>query len=45
MSDNDLFKRLMWAALVAGVGALASALGHRSATLIWRRLFGEDPPE
>jgi len=45
MTDNDLFKRLMWAALVAGIGALASTLTHRSATMIWRRMFDEDPPE
>jgi hypothetical protein len=45
MSDNDLVKRLAWAGLVAGVGALASILTTRVASLIYRRVFGEDPPE
>jgi hypothetical protein len=43
--DNDVVKRLMWSALLAGLGALASVLTARTATLIWRRAFGEDPPE
>jgi hypothetical protein len=45
MTDNDMVKRLAWAGLVAGVGALASYLTTRVAALIYRRLFGEDPPE
>jgi hypothetical protein len=43
--DNDVVKRLMWSGLLAGLGALASVLTTRAATLIWRRAFGEDPPE
>ncbi len=38
-------KRLMWAGLLAGLGALASLATQRAATLIWQRAFGEDPPE
>jgi hypothetical protein len=45
MTDNDLVKRLAWAGLVAGVGAAASYLTTRVASLIYRRIFGEDPPE
>ena len=45
MTDNDVVKRLMWAGLLAGLGALASVATRRSAPLIWRRAFGEDPPE
>jgi len=45
MSDNDMVKRLAWAGLLAGVGALASIATARLAALIYRRLFGEDPPE
>jgi hypothetical protein len=45
MTDNDLVKRLAWAGLVAGVGALASIITTRVASLIYRRIFGEDPPE
>ena len=45
MSDNELVKRLAWSGLVAGVGALASIVTTRVAAMIFRRLFGEDPPE
>ncbi len=40
-----MVKRLAWAGLLAGVGALASIATTRLAALIYRRLFGEDPPE
>ena len=43
--DNDLVKRLVWSGLLAGVGALASIATTRVAALIYRRAFGEDPPE
>lgn len=43
--DNDVVKRLMWSALLAGIGALASVATTRVAAMIWRRAFGEDPPE
>jgi hypothetical protein len=45
MTDNDMVKRLAWAGLLAGVGALASIATTRIAALIYRRVFGEDPPE
>lgn len=40
-----MVKRLMWSGLVAGIGALAGVATSRLAALIWRRAFGEDPPE
>jgi hypothetical protein len=43
--DNEIAKRLMWSALLAGLGALASVATSRVAAMIWRRAFGEDPPE
>jgi hypothetical protein len=43
--DNDVMKRLMWSGLLAGLGALASIATTRTAAMIWRRAFGEDPPE
>ena len=43
--DNELAKRLLWSGLLAGLGALASIATTRVAGLIWRRAFGEDPPE
>ena len=43
--DNDLVKRLMWTGLLAGTGALVSIVANRLATIIWIRVFNEDPPE
>jgi hypothetical protein len=43
--DNDLSKRLIWSGLLAGLGALASIAVQRAATMIWQRVFDEDPPE
>jgi hypothetical protein len=43
--DNDLMRRLMWSGLLAGVGALSTIVAQRIATLIWIRLFDEDPPD
>ena len=45
MTNNDMVKRLAWAGLVAGIGALASIVTTRVAAVIYRRMFGEDPPE
>ena len=43
--DNDLVKRLLWTGLLAGTGALVSIVANRLATIIWMRLFDEDPPD
>ena len=40
-----MVKRLMWSAVLAGTGALASIIANRMATMIWRQLFHEEPPE
>ncbi len=40
-----MVKRLVWSGLLAGCSALASIAAHRVASLIWRRLFDEEPPE
>jgi hypothetical protein len=45
MTDNDVVKRLLWAGLLAGLGALASVVTTKVAALIWRRVYGEDPPK
>jgi hypothetical protein len=45
MTDNEMVKRLMWSGLLAGLGALASVATTKLAAVIWRRAFGEDPPE
>jgi len=43
--EQPWLKRLIWSGLLAASGWLANLLAQRSATLIWRRLFGEEPPE
>ena len=43
--DNDLVKKLAWSALLAGFGAVATMLTSRAAAVVYRRIFGEDPPE
>ena len=43
--DNDLVKRLMWSGLLAGIGALSTIVANRLATVVWQRVFDEDPPE
>jgi hypothetical protein len=43
--DNDIMRRLVWAGLLAGTGALATVAAHRLSEVIWRSVFNEDPPE
>jgi len=45
VAHNDITKRLVWSGLLAGLGALASIATTRAAAMIWRRIYGEDPPE
>ena len=45
MSESPLVKRLLWSGLLAGIGAVASVATTRVAALIWKRAFGEEPPE
>jgi len=43
--ENEIVKRLAWSGLLAGFGALASIAANRMATVVWRRMFSEEPPE
>ena len=43
--DNDLVKRLVWSGLLAGIGALSTIVANRIATVIWERVFDEEPPD
>jgi hypothetical protein len=38
-------KRLVWSGLLAGFGAVASIASTRIASVVFRRIFDEDPPE
>ena len=40
-----MVKLLVWSGLLAGLGALASVVTTKLAATIWRRAFGEEPPE
>ena len=41
----EVVKRLVWSAMLAGFGALASVITARVAAVAYRRIYGEDPPE
>ncbi len=43
--DNDIVRRLIWTGLIAATGALASIVAARASSVIYRRIFDEDPPE
>jgi len=43
--QNEIVKRLMWSGLLAGLGAVATIATTRLATLIWVKVFDEDPPD
>lgn len=43
--ENELVKRLMWSGLLAGLGTIASIATTRVATMIWRRIYDEEPPQ
>jgi hypothetical protein len=45
MAESPLVKRLLWSGLLAGIGSLASIATARLATVIWKRVFDEEPPE
>jgi hypothetical protein len=43
-SQPSMVKRLLWAALVAGMMAAGGLLARRVSTALWRQLMREDPP-
>jgi hypothetical protein len=45
MMENAVVKRLMWSGLQVGLVALADLIARRVATLVWRGVFSEEPPE
>jgi len=36
---------LIWSGMLAATGALASVLAAKASSLLYRRLFNEDPPD
>jgi hypothetical protein len=43
--QQEMVKRLVWSAMLAGFGAVASIVTTRIAALAYRKVYGEDPPE
>jgi hypothetical protein len=43
--DNEIVRRLVWSGLLAATGALASVVAARVASIVYRRIFDEDPPD
>ena len=43
--ESDIVRRLMWSGLLTAASALASIAAARTAAVLWRRLFDEEPPE
>jgi hypothetical protein len=43
--DNDIVRRLIWSGLLAATGAAASILATRVSSVLYRRIFDEDPPD
>jgi hypothetical protein len=43
--DNEMVKRLVYSGLLAASGALASIVAARLAAVVFRRIYGEDPPD
>jgi hypothetical protein len=39
-----MLRKLLWTALYAGLGALATIAARRTASKIWRVATGEEPP-
>jgi hypothetical protein len=40
-----MVRRLVWSGLLAATGALASIVAARTAAILYRRIYDEDPPE
>jgi hypothetical protein len=45
MLESPLVKRMLWSGLVTGLSALSSLAAIRVAAIVWKRAFGEEPPE
>jgi hypothetical protein len=39
-----MLRKALWAALYGGLGALATIVSRRTASVVWRTLTGEEPP-
>jgi hypothetical protein len=44
-AEQDVVRRLIWGALLAVIGALASIVASRASEAIYQRVFNEEPPQ
>jgi hypothetical protein len=42
--EGAMLRKVLWAALYGGLGALAAIVSRRTASVVWRTLTGEEPP-
>jgi hypothetical protein len=42
--ERRMLRKALWTGLYAGTGAAATMAARRTASGIWRRLTGEEPP-
>jgi hypothetical protein len=42
--QNDMVKRLIWSAVMAGVSALVAIAARKAAERVWVYVFDEGPP-
>jgi len=43
--QSDLTKRVQWTVLATALRAFAAIAAGQVAAVIWRRVYGEEPPE
>jgi hypothetical protein len=43
--DNEMVRKLIWSAMLAASGAIASIAATKASAILYRRIFEEDPPE
>jgi hypothetical protein len=44
VEHEAMLRRLLWSGLYGALGAAATIVSRRTASLIWRTLTGEEPP-
>ena len=43
--DNEMVRKLIWSGMLAATGALASIAAAKVSSILYRRIFDEDPPD
>lgn len=40
----QMLRKLLWTSIYGAIGALSTVVSRRGASVIWRRVTGEEPP-